>query len=280
MQTRKDTLQYWENKFLHRGLDSPRLSAQVLLAHVLNLPRLEMLLNVNDSVDEQVNMSMESLASRRMRGEPVAYLVGTKEFYGFEFHVNPAVLIPRPETELMIDYLLATLDQNVRKTVLDIGTGSGALAVSCAKLFPCFDFMASDISFDALKIARENAQNHGVQERIVFFQGNLIEALDIGRFDLILANLPYVPLSSRNSLNFEVLEHEPEIALFAGPDGLDCYRLLAASLKNTAERGAMLLCEIDGSQGEAMKDIFSFCSGGVRIMQDYSGHDRVVVVVF
>lgn len=280
MQTRKDTLQYWENKFLHRGLDSPRLSAQVLLAHVLNLPRLEMLLSVNVNVDEQTLMSMESLASRRMSGEPVAYLVGSKEFYGFEFRVNPAVLIPRPETELLIDFLLATLDHDKRKIVLDVGTGSGALAVSCAKLFPFFDVVASDISFDALIIAQENARIHGVQDQIVFFQGHLIEALRIGEFDVILANLPYVPATNRSSLSFEVLEHEPEIALFAGPDGLDCYRALAVALKNSVKPGAMLLCEIDGSQGEAMKDIFSFCAGGVRVVQDYSGHDRVVFVVF
>lgn len=280
MQTRKDILQYWEDKFLHRGLDSPRLSAQVLLAHVLNLPRLEMLLNIGDNVDEQFVMDMESFASRRMCGEPVAYLIGSKEFYGFEFHVSPAVLIPRPETELLIDFLLATLEPNVQKTVLDIGTGSGTLAVSCAKLFPFFDLVASDISFDALKIAKENARTHGVQDQISFFQGHLIEALRVGRFDIILANLPYVPASNRSSLSFEVLEHEPEIALFAGPDGLDCYRALATTLKNGVQPGAMLLCEIDGSQGEAMQGIFSFCAGGVRVVQDYSGHDRLVVVVF
>jgi release factor glutamine methyltransferase len=280
MQTRKDILQYWEDKFLHRGLDSPRLSAQVLLAHVLNLPRLEMLLSIGDTVDAQSVMDMETLASRRISGEPVAYLVGSKEFYGFEFHVNPAVLIPRPETELMIDFLLATQDQNGQKTVLDIGTGSGTIAVSCAKLFPYFDLVASDISFEALKIAKENARIHGVQDKIAFFQGHLIEALRIRRFDIILANLPYVPATSRSSLSLEVLEHEPEIALFAGPDGLDCYRALATDLRNSVEPGAILLCEIDGSQGEAMQDIFSFCAGGVRVVQDYSGHDRVVVVVF
>jgi len=280
MNSRKTLLVHWEKLFLHCGVDSPRLSAQVLLAHVLNIPRLEMLLQVGAGVQESSAKEMEALALRRMQGEPVAYLVGSKEFYGLAFHVSPAVLIPRPETELILDYLLETQDSHVRRTVLDVGTGSGALAVTTATLFPLFEIVAVDISFAALEIAKSNAQMHDTLARISFFQGNLLDALRVRSFDIILANLPYVPMTSRKELSPEVVNHEPEIALFAGQDGLDCYRRLALSLEGNVKTGTVLLCEIDHSQGDAMLNLFSLLAEEVRIVKDLAGFDRLVVVVF
>ena len=280
MNSRKAVLLHWETLFLQCGVDSPRLSSQVLLAHVLNIPRLEMLLQAGAEVHESSMKQMEALALRRMHGEPVAYLVGFKEFYGLAFHVSPAVLIPRPETELIMDYVLETHDPSVRRTVLDVGTGSGALAVTCASFFPLFEFVAVDISFDALKLARSNAKKHDTMARISFFQGDLLDALRIRSFDIILANLPYVPMITRNELSLEVLNHEPEIALFAGQDGLDCYRRLALSLDGNVRPGTLLLCEIDHSQGLAMMNLFSLLAEEVRIIKDLAGLDRVVAVVF
>jgi len=239
-----------------------------------------MLLQVGAGVQESSAKEMEALALRRMQGEPVAYLVGSKEFYGLAFHVSPAVLIPRPETELILDYLLETQDSHVRRTVLDVGTGSGALAVTTATLFPLFEIVAVDISFAALEIAKSNAQMHDTLARISFFQGNLLDALRVRSFDIILANLPYVPMTSRKELSPEVVNHEPEIALFAGQDGLDCYRRLALSLEGNVKTGTVLLCEIDHSQGDAMLNLFSLLAEEVRIVKDLAGFDRLVVVVF
>ena len=280
MHTRKSILEHWEEMLLQSGVDSPRLSAQVLLANVLGISRLDMLLEAGAPVDEPCRLRMNELGRRRMDGEPVAYLVGEKEFYGFTFQVGPEVLIPRPETELIIDRLFESHDRNARLSVVDIGTGSGALAVSCAKLFPNFRVVAVDISPGALKVARKNAQLHNVDDRILFLQGDLLESLRSDTFDVVLANLPYVPLVTREALSREVLLHEPQIALFAGPDGLDCYRALARSLRGGMKDGALLLCEIDHSQGAAMLELFNGISKDVRIVKDYAGLDRLVTVVF
>jgi release factor glutamine methyltransferase len=280
MKSRFDILAYWEGQFIEARVDSPRLSAQVLLAHVLDLPRLEMLLDIRTAVPEHQIRKMVSLALRRMQGEPVAYLVGVKEFYGLDFHVNPAVLIPRPETELMVDHLAATIERMAVRTLLDVGTGSGALAVTCAVNFPRFRVLGVDISAAALDVAKRNANVHGVGSRVMFAQGDVLDAVRVDGCDIILANLPYVPTSSRDTMSHEVLDYEPDVALFAGADGLSAYRRLAACLKGRAVPGSLLLCEIDHSQGQAMSDLFSPIAKDVHVERDLSGLDRMVVVVF
>lgn len=278
MCSREDVLRDWERCFVEQGVDSPRLSAQVLLAHVLGLSRLEMLLSVRKPLSSSDVAVMGQLAQRRMHGEPVAYIVGCKEFYGLEFRVSPAVLIPRPETEILVDYLCEHFRSGCSQTLLDIGTGSGALAVTCAHLFPSFQVLATDISLSALHIARDNARRHGA--RVSFIQSNLLNALRLAPADIILANLPYVPELRRGDLSPEVRDYEPSSALFAGADGLDCYRVLAADLSRQARAGTTLLCEIDHTQGHEMTRLFSSRAASVRIFQDYAGFDRVVVVVF
>lgn len=280
MKSRTDILSHWEGRFASAGVDSPRLSAQVLLAHVLGLPRLEMLLDARTPVADDVAEAMKVLALRRLHGEPVAYIVGSKEFYGLDFHVSPAVLIPRPETELMMDRLLSEGGGRDRKRVLDVGTGSGALAVSCAKHLPHVLVAGVDVSAAALAVARRNALAHGVESRVMFVQGDLVGALRVEEFDVILANLPYVPSTTREGMSREVVDHEPGLALFSGPDGLDAYRRLAHALKGRATPGTLLLCEIDLTQGAAMFDLFSNISREVRVERDLAGLDRLVTVVF
>ena len=280
MKSRTDILGHWEGRFASAGVDSPRLSAQVLLAHVLGLPRLEMLLDARTPVADDVAEAMKALAQRRLHGEPVAYIVGTKEFYGLDFHVSPAVLIPRPETELMMDRLLDEGGGRDRKRILDIGTGSGALAVSCAVRLPHALVAGVDISAAALAVAQSNALAHGVESRVMFVQGDLVGALRVEEFDVILANLPYVPSTTREGMSREVVDHEPGLALFSGPDGLDAYRRLARVLKGRAAPGTLLMCEIDLTQGAAMFDLFSNISREVRIERDLAGLDRLVTVVF
>jgi release factor glutamine methyltransferase len=190
------------------------------------------------------------------------------------------VLIPRPETELLLDLMRERFKSNAALSVLDLGTGSGALAVSCAKLFPCARVVAVDVSQKAIQIARHNAGAHDVLGQTAFVRGDLVSALRLSSFDVVLANLPYVPLSTRAALSPEVLEYEPELALFSGQDGMDCYRSLARGVSGRMKSGAMLLCEIDGSQGAAMSDLFSPLAQSVRIVKDYAGLDRVAIVVF
>ena len=280
MQSRKQILADWEERLMQSGVDSPRLSAQVLLAHVLGLSRLDMLLDAQSLVDEAAQARMDTLCRRRMRGEPVAYLVGVKEFYGMSFQVGPAVLIPRPETELFLDLARERFKDDAAITVLDLGTGSGALAVSCARLFPFSRIVALDVSHGAIQIARRNAAEHNVLGQTAFVRGDMASALRLSSFDVVLANLPYVPESTRPSLSREVLEYEPELALFAGQDGLDCYRALARQMSGKMKPGAVLMCEIHCTQGAAMVSLFSPVAQSVRIVQDLAELDRVVVVVF
>jgi release factor glutamine methyltransferase len=280
MQSRREILHYWECAFDHAKVDSPRLSAQVLLAHVLGMDRLGMLLTLQSTVSRADQERMRDLASRRLQGEPVAYLIGKKEFYGLDFRVGAGVLIPRPETELMIDHLIAAFGRHEQLTVLDVGTGSGILAVSCARLFPRFRVVASDLSLAALRIALANAHDHHVQDRILFVQADLVTAHRVGHFEVILANLPYVPDSRRQTMSLEVLGYEAEQALFAGQDGMACYRKLAKSLVGNVSPGTLLLCEIDHTQGPAMVDLFGSCAHNVQIIKDLSDNDRLAVVAF
>lgn len=270
----------WEQIFHERNIDSPRLSAQVLLAFTLGLQRLEMLLDPLTSVDAHSREVFTCLASRRAEGFPVAYLVGVKEFYGLPFLVTPDVLIPRPETELFIDYLVATHGSDDQRMVLDIGTGSGALAVTCAHVFPLFHVVAGDISFKAIAVAQRNATSLGVSDRVTLFQGDLVESVRVENVDIILANLPYVPESTRDSLSPEVVDYEPSVALFGGIDGFNFYRRLAASLQGRVKSGTVLLCEIDCSQGELFQQLFVSVSRSVVVRKDLAGKDRLGVVVF
>jgi release factor glutamine methyltransferase len=239
-----------------------------------------MLLDSRATVPQAGLAAFEALARRRLQGEPVAYIVGHKEFYGLDFEVNPHVLIPRPETELMLDRLVERVARDASFRALDVGTGSGALAVTCATLFPGVAVTAVDVSLDALVTARSNARKHGVEERVGFVCGDLLGALDAGRFEVILANLPYVPERDRGGISREVISYEPGQALFAGVEGLDMYRRLASELKGVAREGALLLCEIDHSQGAAMSELFLPMARRVHIERDYAGLDRLAVVVF
>lgn len=279
MISRKELLQLWEQRFLDRRLDSPRLSAQVLLAHALEIERLFMLLDLHDPVPEHALQTFEALARRRLAGEPVAYLLGQKEFYGLDFVVSKDVLIPRPETEGIVDIVRGTFSADAAPLILDIGTGSGILAVTCAYFLPHAKVLAVDISWRALAVAKGNAVRHGVDSRIFFAQADLIQSCRLDNIDLMLANLPYVPESFRAAMSPEVICYEPKSALFAGEDGLDCYRSLGASLRHP-KSGAMLLCEMDCSQGKGMREIFEPLAEKVEILSDGTGRERIVSVVF
>lgn len=276
----RELLQYWERRFAARGVDSPRLSVQILLAHVLRLERLALLLDLDIEVPNPDLAYFVELASRREGGEPVAYLTGTREFYGLDLHVTPDVLIPRPETELMIDHVRDLFGANDRVTILDIGTGSGAVAIACATCFPQARVVGLDISRPALRVARMNARRLGVADQVDFVQADLVDPLHLSSFRVLLANLPYVPMRTFLDVSLEVRGFEPHLALFSGEDGLDCYRRLAHMMEGRVAPGTMLCCEIDPGQGEGMRALFASKARNFHVFKDYSGHDRMAHVVF
>jgi release factor glutamine methyltransferase len=238
-----------------------------------------MLLDPDDPVPEQALQTFEALARRRLKGEPAAYLLGKKEFYGLEFLVSADVLIPRPETEGIVDIVRENFSTDAAPLIVDIGTGSGVLAVTCAYFLPHAEVLAVDISRCALRVARSNAVRHGVGSRVFFVQADLIQACCLDHIDLMLANLPYVPETFRAAMSPEVVSYEPDLALFAGEDGLDCYRSLSAGLRQP-KAGSMLLCEMDCSQGKGMREIFEPLAAKVEILPDATGRERIVSVVF
>jgi release factor glutamine methyltransferase len=256
--------------------ESPSLDAQVLLAHVSGKPRAWVLAHPEAGLAPgQVNALEEALA-RLEAGEPLPYVLGHWEFYGLDFVVTPATLIPRPETELLVDQALVWLENSRgRYRALDVGTGSGCIAIALVHHSPSLVCLASDISFPALKIAHINARLHALDRRIGLFQADLLEAV-VGDFDLVCANLPYIPSEELKGLR--VAHWEPCLALDGGSDGLDLIRRILSSAIGVLAPGGLLLLEIQASQGAVVKALarLAFPEAQVQIISDLGGNDRLV----
>jgi release factor glutamine methyltransferase len=230
--------------------DSARLDAELLLRHALGKDRAWILAHRNRSIAHESHRRFSHLIERRKAGEPIQYITGEQEFYGLPFRVTPDVLIPRPETEHLAEKALQLASAISAPRIVDVGTGSGAIAVAVAHHLPAAQIAALDISLPALSVARENAQRNAVSERIRFLQSDLLAAVAKERFDLVVSNPPYVPAADRDSLSVEVRDHEPALALFAGDDGLDIYRRLIPDAFAVLEPGGYLLMEIGYGQSE------------------------------
>jgi release factor glutamine methyltransferase len=269
--------------------DSPRLTAEALLAHLLGLTRAQLLSRLEQPLPADLAAPLERLVARAAGGEPLAYLTGHREFYGLDFAVDARVLVPRPETELLIDLALAVespLTQLSRPHVLDVGTGSGALAVPLAVKCPRARLVATDISAGALAVACANAARHHVADRISFIQGDLLSAFplqpspaSLHPFDLLVANLPYIPSAELRRL--PVAKHEPRLALDGGPDGLEPLRRLLADAPCVLAPGGRLALEIEATCGEAAAALAraAFPTARVWVHQDLAGLDRAVEIV-
>ena len=238
----------WTADYLKRGgAESPRLDAEVLLAHALGCKRIELYTAFDRVPAEEARAAFRELVRRRAEGTPVAYLVGHREFYSLDFRVTPDVLIPRPETEFLVIALidLARQRPGEETTICDLGTGSGIIAVSAAKHLPQSRVTATDVSPAALAVARTNAERHGVLERIEFVQSDLFSALlPERRFDFLVSNPPYVSEAELGRLSVEVRNYEPRLALVAGRRGTE---VIEALLPQAAERlnpGGHLLLEV------------------------------------
>ena len=272
--------------------DSASLDAQLLLAEVLGCSRAHIIAHPEKSLAREQSSQYESLVARRAGGAPIAYILGRKAFYDREFIVPPAVLIPRPETEHLLELALAFVEQRAAEdnnpdrdeatlrpvTVVDIGTGSGALAVTLAARIPQAAVYATDISPEALAVAQENAARYNTV--ITFFLGDLLQPL-IERhlkIDLVIANLPYIATGEIGAL--AVGKHEPHLALDGGADGLDLVRRLLVQAPLVVNPGALILLEIGAQQGEATRQFAQekLKPRAVHIHQDYAGLDRVVAI--
>lgn len=276
----REVLHWGTTTLAEAGLDMPRLDAEVLLAVVLDCSRAQVLARLHEPLGRTNRIAYRGLILRRAQGEPVAYITGRKEFYGREFVVNRRVLIPRPETELLVERALAVLSGLENPLIADVGTGSGNIAITLAAERSDLRAIAIDVSAGALAVARENAERHDVADRITFLHDTLLTGLK-SRVDLITANLPYVGCEEAGQLPRDVIDYEPHQALFAGDDGLSLIRGLFDQIEpaRLAPAGTMLL-EIGYGHGAAVVELAErrFPNGDIRLYQDPAGYDRLVEI--
>jgi release factor glutamine methyltransferase len=271
----------WTTGHLRKhGSESPRLEAEILLAHARGCPRIQLYVQYNELLTDAQRTVMRDLVKRRAQAEPVAYLVGHREFFALDFRVTPDVLIPRPETETLVLQLIAAAKSYPNPRILDVGTGSGCIAVAAAVNVPGASVTAIDISPRTLDVAKDNASRHAVAARIRFLEGDLFAPLSSAdQFDLVVSNPPYVADDEMATLPADIRLHEPPLALRAGPYGLDVIaRLISGAPSHLAPGGAVFI-EISPEQAAAVS-VFIHDSGRfepARTIKDSSGKERVVM---
>jgi release factor glutamine methyltransferase len=255
------------------GIDEASLEGEVLLRHVLNVSRAALFAGLDAGMTHAQERALDGLLERRLSGEPSAYITGIREFYGLEFRVDSRVLIPRPESELLVEKAMSLARNENISTMADIGTGSGAIAVSLAVNLPGVAVYATDISAAALEVARANARRHNVEKQITFLRGNLLEPLP-GPVDIIIANLPYV---RRAELS---LKGEPAEALDGGKDGLDLIRMLFERTDKKLRDGGFLLLEVGQGQARDAAGLLreAFPISEVETDRDLAGIERVLTL--
>ncbi len=264
--------------FQQRGIDSPRLTIELMLAHVLNKKRLQLSLEFEHVLDEPILARLREMVKRRAAGEPLQYILGKTEFYGLEFQVDKRVLIPRPETELLVDRIIAACKTSGALKILDLGTGSGCIAISLAKNLPDAAITATDRSPAALELARSNAASLDVAARIQFVESDLFSALRGSRFDWIVSNPPYIATVEADTLPREVRDHEPLEALFAGEDGLSVIRSMIAEAQPFLVPGGHVAIEIGAAQSDAVQKLFRDAQYQVaNVVKDYQNHERLII---
>lgn len=277
-------LDWTRQHFQSRGIDDARLCAELLLSKAMGCTKITLYTKFNDSPTDEQRTAFRELVKAAADHYPIAYLIGRREFYSLDFKVTPDVLIPRPETELTVEKALAWLKANPLEspTILDIGTGSGCIAVTLAKRVPAARVVASDISAGALTVAGENATSHGVNDRIQFVEADLTalpEGLSPeGGFDLIVSNPPYIATTEEATLPRNVKDYEPHTALFAGDDGLSMYRRIAADVGKLLKPGGLLLLEIGENQGDSVVSMMEETAGleTVGRYADLAGIERTL----
>ncbi|MCE5333504.1 MAG: peptide chain release factor N(5)-glutamine methyltransferase [Desulfobacteraceae bacterium] len=272
-------LQWTAQYFASKGLSGSRADAEVLLAHVLGVERIQLYLNHDKPLAPEELALYRQLIRRRTSFEPVQYIVGRQEFWSLPFEVTPDVLIPRPETEVLVERALELIGSRPA-LVLDLGTGSGAIAVALAHERSEVRVLATDLSYPALAMAKRNARRNGVADRISFALSDLFDALaDRPLFDVIASNPPYISEADFPGLAPEITRHEPHCALRAGLQGLDIVRSIIAQFRSRLKPGGSLLMEIGQGQADILeKELAPDFPGAFDFMEDYSGIRRVLHV--
>lgn len=272
-------LTWTKQYFTEKGVASPRLDAEVLLSHILGTDRMYLYVNFDQPLEARELAAFREAVKKRAQRQPVAYITGTKEFMGLAFAVTPAVLIPRPDTEILVECALARLNGRDEPLVADIGTGSGAIIVSLLAKLPAARGVGVDCSAEALAIAKANAARLGVGERLELKRGDLFAPVAGKVFDAIVSNPPYIADAELSGLEAE-LRYEPRAALAGGSDGLNFYRRLVAGGAALLKAGGFMALEVGAGQAPAVAAMATAASGlaVAEIAKDYAGIERVVVL--
>lgn len=275
----------WAGGYLKKqGIESPRAAAEILLAHALGTDRVHLYTHHDQPLEKPELAVFKTLIQRRLKREPVAYIVGSKGFWSLDLGVTPAVLIPRPETERLVEAALAWLaarSPGQAADIMDLGTGSGAVVLAIACETSGHRLYASDISPEAIAVAKRNAERVGAAERVRFAVGDWLCALRRGPvFDLVVSNPPYVASGEWSRLQPEIVRYEPRLALDGDEDGLRCYRTIVAAAHHHLKAGGALMMEIGCDQREAVRRIAEYSGAYTAFdcLKDYGGRDRVVTM--
>jgi release factor glutamine methyltransferase len=275
-----DLVQGARDRFMHAGISAnlATLDAEVLARQVLGWDRAKFLADRNEKATSVFLLQYEPLVARRERREPVSYIIGMREFWGLPFEVGPDVLIPRQETEFIVEETLALIGKDSHPVIVDVGTGSGCIGISLAREIPGARVIASDVSKHALDVARRNAARHNVADRITFIETSFLDGIEEG-VDIIVSNPPYVPSVSKRGLTPEVRDYEPSVALFGGEDGLDGLRSVLEGAVAKLVAGGHLVMEFGCGQDDGVTDLVRGVDGldVVKIRHDLQDIPRTVV---
>lgn len=271
-----DVLQRTTRYFQERGVPSARLDAELVLAHVLHLDRVALYLQFDRPLTEDELETLRPLVRRRGAREPMAWILGVKGFYKHDLYSPPGVLVPRPDTEALVEAALAHLPEDEALFLADVGTGTGAVGLSLLAARPLLKLFATDLSPEALAATKENAKRMGLSERAAVLRGSLLQPIPPGRtIDVVVSNPPYIPTAQLAELSPEIREHEPRLALDGGPDGLDVYRALVPAAAARARRA--VLVEVGDGQAEAVSALFQAAGlTDIKTTADLTGTARVV----
>jgi len=279
----KEALHQASKTLAAHAIEDAQLEAELLLMHLLGIDRAKLYTRLDEELSPDMEQALALLINRRLSHEPIAYIIGHREFFGQDFHVAPGVLIPRAESELLVEKALDIAKSHFPlqdPIIAEIGTGSGAIAISLGLLLPKAKVYATDISPGALEIARLNLEKHGVQDRVHLLQGDLLDPLP-EPVDIIIANLPYIRDEELNELSAEIRMYEPMVALVGGRDGLDKVRQLLGRAGEKLRPGGAVLLEIGPGQGPAVaawvEDLFP--GARVELARDLCGGERVLIVI-
>lgn len=280
--TIREAVSYGQRKLADAGIETPRLDSELILSHVLKTDRLGLLLNYTSRLSERQQKNYYKLLNFRCRHVPVAYIIRKKEFYGLDYFVRQGVLIPRPETELLVEKTLEAIQNKKTPLVADLCCGSGAIAVAVAYSNNDVKVYASDISEVAISVAEKNTIKHGVANRIFLMCGDLwqpFEKSGIKNLDVVVSNPPYIPSNEMKNIHDDI-KIEPVLALDGGNDGLNIYRKIIGKARNFLNKNGSIILEIGWNQAAEVVELLKDAGfSDIQIMEDYAGFDRVVSAV-